>query len=177
MTIYLKLFFTFFKISCFSFGGGLAMLPIIEKEVVKNGWLTTKEFLDVVVISQMTPGPIVVNSATYVGNRVAGTLGAIFATFGVVLPSLIIIISLANILKTLENNYYKKSFFMSLRPVIVSLILYAGVIIAKNTYFINSKINYLSIILTLFCLYLIKKTKLHPIFIIVISGVIGGIIF
>ncbi|TDT72272.1 chromate transporter [Hypnocyclicus thermotrophus] len=175
--IYFKLFLTFLKISSFSFGGGLAMLPIIEKEVVKNGWLSTKEFLDIVVVSQMTPGPIVVNSATYVGNSIAGIPGAIFATFGVILPSLIIIISLANLLRTLENNYYKKSFFMSLRPVIISLILYAGIIIAKNTYFINSKINYISIILTLVCLYLIKKTNIHPISIILISAIIGIIIF
>jgi len=101
--IYLKLLFTFFKIGLFSFGGGYAMIPMIEKEIEANKWLTSDEFVDIIAISEMTPGPISVNSATFVGYKTAGIFGGMFATLGVALPSLILILIISHFFLSLKN--------------------------------------------------------------------------
>ncbi|WDU84107.1 chromate transporter [Caloramator sp. Dgby_cultured_2] len=108
----LKLFLTFFKIGMFSFGGGYAMLPLIQLNVVnQNNWLSHKEFIDIVAISQVTPGPIAINCATYVGYKLAGIFGAISSTLGVSMPSVIIMIFLTKLVLKLNNAKFLKLFF------------------------------------------------------------------
>ena len=121
--IFIQLFFTFFKIGLFGFGGGYAMISMIQGEVVEqHQWIASAEFTDIVAISQSTPGAISINCATYVGYEVGGILGSIIATISVCLPSFILIISFYQIAKRFKNNKISKNIIKFLRPVIVGLI-------------------------------------------------------
>lgn len=167
--VYIKLFISFLKIGAFSFGGGYAMLPLIQEEIItKNGWLSLKEFIDVLAISQMTPGPIAINSATFLGYKIGGILGAVVSTLAVVTPSLVIILLIAHFLRKFKESKYIGWFFKGLRPVIIGLIASAAILVAKNTI-----IDVKSLIITLAIFYLITYKKLHPILCIVIAGVLG----
>ena len=120
----LKLFTTFFKIGLFSFGGGFAMIPLIQREVIeKNGWIDEKDFLDMLVLAQSTPGPIAVNTAVFVGYKTAGMLGAIMAALGTVLPSFIVILLLALFFVEVRENRYVDAAFRAMRPAVVALIV------------------------------------------------------
>lgn len=120
----LKLFWVFFKIGAFTFGGGYAMIPIIQKEVAeKNKWVTDKEIFDIVTVSESTPGPISINAATFVGYRVAGYLGSAAATFGIVLPSFLIISAIACVLRQFESNEIVKYAFFGIRAGVLALII------------------------------------------------------
>lgn len=167
--IIIQLFLTFALIGAFSFGGGYAMLPLIQKEVVDiHNWLTIQEFSDILAISEMTPGPIAINSATYVGYKIAGISGSLAATIGVVLPSFIIILAIAKIvLKNKENPYFQGA-FRGLRPVVVALITGASIMLAKAI-IPDPK----SLVLTLIALSIVLFTKIHPVLLIFIFGVIG----
>lgn len=126
--IYLKLFLSFFQIGLFSFGGGYAALPLIEEQVVvQNGWLSMTGFTDIITISQMTPGPIAINAATFVGMQIAGLLGAIIATMGCVSPSCIIVLTLAFLYQRYKELPIIKGILFGLRPAVVALIASAGV--------------------------------------------------
>lgn len=124
--IYLQLFLEFFKIGLFCFGGAFGMIPLIEETVVKHGWLTEGEFYNLIGVCESTPGPIAVNMATYVGSVMGGLLGSIVATLGVVLPSFLIILLIASVMKNLTNHKYFKGFIRGVKPVIVALILSTG---------------------------------------------------
>ena len=125
--IYQKLFLSFFQIGLLSFGGGYASMPLIQEQVVnKHAWLTLAEFADVITISQMTPGPIAINSSTFVGMRIAGILGAVVATLGCVLPSCLIVLSLAFLYQRYKNLSLVQSILAGLRPAVVALIASAG---------------------------------------------------
>ena len=120
----LKLFTTFFKIGLFSFGGGFAMIPLIQREVIeKRRWIDEKDFLDMLVLAQSTPGPIAVNTAVFVGYKTAGTLGAIMATLGTVMPSFIVILVLALFFAEVRENRYVDAAFRAMRPAVVALIV------------------------------------------------------
>ena len=120
----LKLFTTFFKIGLFTFGGGYAMIPLIEREVIeKKRWIEKNDFLDMLVLAQSTPGPIAVNTAVFVGYKVAGVLGAIAATLGTVLPSFMVIVSLALFFAEVRENLYVDAAFRAMRPAVVALIV------------------------------------------------------
>ena len=120
----LKLFTTFFKIGLFSFGGGFAMIPLIQREVIeKNGWINEKDFLDMLVLAQSTPGPIAVNTSVFVGYKMAGTKGAIAATLGTILPSFIVILLLALFFVEVRDNRYVDAAFRAMRPAVVALIV------------------------------------------------------
>lgn len=120
----LKLFTTFFKIGLFSFGGGFAMIPLIQREVIeKSRWIDEKDFLDMLVLAQSTPGPIAVNTAVFVGYKTAGVAGAIMATLGTVLPSFIIILLLALFFAEVRENRYVDAAFRAMRPAVVALIV------------------------------------------------------
>ena len=119
-----KLFTTFFKIGLFSFGGGFAMIPLIQREVIeKRKWINEKDFLDMLVLAQSTPGPIAVNTAVFVGYKTAGTLGAISATLGTVMPSFIVILLLALFFAEVRENRYVDAAFRAMRPAVVALIV------------------------------------------------------
>lgn len=120
----LKLFTTFFKIGLFSFGGGFAMIPLIQREVIeKSRWIDEKDFLDMLVLAQSTPGPIAVNTAVFVGYKTAGVAGAIMATLGTILPSFIIILLLALFFAEVRENRYVDAAFRAMRPAVVALIV------------------------------------------------------
>jgi chromate transporter len=174
--IYFTLYFTFFKIGLFTFGGGLAMLPLIQEELLARNWMTIPEFLDLVSVAQMTPGAIGVNSATYVGNKLCGFLGGIVATAGLITPSIIIILILSAILIKLKGNLYKDAFFFGIKPVTIGLIGYAGYIIAKDTYFIKNEISIGAISISILAFILLHKYKINPVYIIFLSAFTGVIL-
>lgn len=120
----LRLFTTFFKVGLFSFGGGFAMIPLIQREVIENRrWIDERDFLDMLVLAQSTPGPIAVNTAVFVGYKTAGVAGAIMATLGTVLPSFIVILSLALFFAEVRDNRYVDAAFKAMRPAVVALIV------------------------------------------------------
>jgi len=177
----------FFKIGLFSFGGGLSMLPLIEKELLLRSWMTRAEFLDLVSVAQMTPGAIAVNSATYVGNNLAGFGGGVFATAGVITPSIVIILILASILKRCKGNVYKDAFFLGLKPITVGLIGYAGYTIGAATFiekvseesgnFLSGfSLNFSTIFIGVLAFVILNKTKFNPIWMIFLSGFLGFIL-
>ncbi|WP_207648631.1 chromate transporter [Clostridium sp. N3C] len=173
MMIYLKLLISFFKIGLFSFGGGYAMLPMIEREVVDlNGWITQKEFIDIVAISQSTPGPISINSATYIGYKTAGVLGSTMATLGTVLPSFIIMLIICKFFLKFKGNEYLESALSGLRPVVIGLIAAAAISLIGESF-----IDYKSIIIFAVVFIATFKFKVDPIIMIVVSGIAGVLLY
>lgn len=169
----LKLFVSFLKIGAFSFGGGYAMLPLIKKEIIEvHGWLTIKEFIDILAVVEMTPGPIAINAATFLGYNVAGLLGAIVATTAVILPSIVVILFIAHFLSKFKDSLYVDWAFRGIRPVVLGLIITASLTVAKD-----SIIDIKSLILGVILFYLTSFKKLHPILTIVIAGIVGVIIY
>lgn len=190
--IYLKLFFTFIKIGLFSFGGGYAMIPLIQKEIETNGWLTPSEFIDIIAIAEMTPGPIAVNSATFIGSKTAGFLGGMVATIGVVIPSLALILLISNYFFKFQKHPLNIMLFYGIRPVITGLIITAAIFVSETTLFKQELsvavfkdmvsrptqiIDIGSIVVIGLTLLALIKFKLHPILTIIGSGVIGIILF
>lgn len=169
--IYLQLFWTYLKIGLFGFGGGYAMLSLIQHEVVeKHAWLSSSEFTDIVAISQMTPGPIGINSATYIGFTVTGNIwGSIIATFAVCLPSFILVVLVAKAYARFHENIYVSSIFNVLRPVTVGLVLSAALLLMNHDNFIDYK----SIIIFVVAFILTMFFKVHPILMIVLAAVAG----
>jgi chromate transporter len=172
MTILLNLFLSFFKIGLFGFGGGYAMLSLIQNEVVGMGWMTNHEFIDIIAIAQITPGPVSVNTATFVGYRTASFLGAITATVGLVTPSFILVMILAYLVRTRTNSMFTNTLLSSLKPVIVALI--AGAALSVSTV---SIIDFPGLIIAVVTFILLWKTKLHPIFLVLASGLAGMVLY
>ena len=171
---YLNLFFVFFKVGLFSFGGGYAILPLMQHEVVDiNKWISFKEFMDIVAVSQITPGPISINLATHVGYRIGGTLGSTIATTSVILPSIIIISLIVIFLKRFSKLPAVQRIFKSLRITIVGLILAAGIALFVKENFIDYK-SYI-----IFASVLIGGLffKIGSITLIILSGVAGAILY
>lgn len=127
--IYLTLFLEFFKVGLFCFGGAFGMIPLIEETVMHYGWLSESEFFDLIGVCESTPGPIAVNMATYIGSVQGGIFGSIAATLGVVMPSFLIILLVASVMKNLTENRMFRGFMQGVKPVIVALILSTGVIL------------------------------------------------
>ena len=172
--MYLNLFFVFFKVGLFSFGGGYAILPLMQHEVVDvNKWISFKEFMDIVAVSQITPGPISINLATHVGYRIGGTLGSTIATTSVILPSIIIISLIVIFLKRFSKLPAVQRIFKSLRITIVGLILAAGIALFVKENFIDYK-SYI-----IFTSVLIGGLvfKIGSITLIILSGVAGAILY
>ncbi|ADL08784.1 chromate transporter [Thermosediminibacter oceani] len=171
--IYRVLFLSFFKIGLFSFGGGYAMIPLIQKEIIDiNGWLTLEQFMDIIAISQMTPGPIAVNAATFVGYRIAGFWGAAAATAGVTAPSLIIILLLAFLIKKYRGLAWVDAFFSGVRPAVIALIVKAAYSLGRG-----SILGIKDIILALAVLAGLYIFKLNPILIIALAAAAGILIY
>lgn len=178
--IYLKLFLTFFKIGLFTFGGGYAMLPLIQEETLSNGWMTNTELMNFVAVSESTPGPFAINMATFVGTQTGGILGAVCSTLGVVMPSFIIILIVAKIYEQFKKNKAVKGVMTGLRPAAVGLIASAALSLAITNFF-PSGINldvfknvgfYISVAVCIVMTVLALK-KVHPIKLIIASAVIG----
>ena len=177
--IYLQLFWSFFQIGLFTIGGGYASLPLIRNEIVVNhGWLTMQEYTDIITISQITPGPIAINSATFVGTKVGGFAGAIVATLGTVTPSIILSLILA-------WAYYKYIKIMQgilggLRPAVVALIAAAGLALFVAALFQSGgtliggiTVNFLAVGIFIAALYALRTTKIDSIWLILVSGAVS----
>ena len=179
MSIYLKLIWAYIKIGLFGFGGGYAMLSLIQNEVVDTGWITNQTFTDVVAISQMPPGPIGINSATYIGYVATGSvLGSIVATFTVVLPPFILVLYASHFIARHQESAIIKGSFMGLRPVVVGLIASAALLLMNKENFGNTSIDVIkSVAICLASLGTVYFTKIHPILVIVMAGIIGYFIF
>ena len=177
--IYLQLFYTFFKIGLFGFGGGYAMLSLIQGEVVtRYEWLTAQEFTDIVAISQMTPGPIGINAATYVGFTASGNVwGSIVATFAVVLPSFILMITISKFFLKYQKHPAVESVFKGLRPAVVGLLASAALVLINTDNFGSPTTDTYSFVVScmLFLIAFVSTYKYHinPILVIVACGIAG----
>ena len=190
MLKYLILFWTFFKIGLFTIGGGYAMIPMINDEVISREWLTESELLDFMGISESTPGPFAINIATFVGMNEGGVLGALCSTLGVILPSLIIIIIISKIISLFLKNKYVGYALTGVRPVVVGLILAVALSlvitgmtgISKITNIIsewninNISISAIIIMVVIFILSRFKKLN-KPVLLILISAVLGIVLY
>ena len=167
--IYLQLFWAFFQIGLFSFGGGYAALPLISQQVISTyHWISQNTFTDLITISQMTPGPIAVNSSTFVGQYVAHLPGALIATFGCIL--------LAYFYVKYKDMKVMKTILSYLRPAVVSMIAISGISILISSFFKDSLIGisyirYHAIIVFILCLILLRKYKMNPILVMVLAGI------
>lgn len=184
--IYIQLFLSFLQIGLFSFGGGYAAMPLIQNQVVDiYHWLSLAEFTDLVTISQMTPGPIAINSATFVGMKIAGIPGAIVATLGCILPSCILVTILAYIYIKYRHLKTIQDILKVLRPAVISLIAVAGLSIITTAFFKGNAISFdmlkiQMVIIFGICLYLLLKKKANPICVMLLAGILNmvyGILF
>lgn len=182
--LYFELFLVYFQIGLFAFGGGYAAMPLIQNLVVEGkGWLTMAEYADLTTIAEMTPGPIAVNSATFVGQKMAGLPGAIVCTLGCILPSLIIVLALAWFYTKYRELKTVKVVLAELRPAVVAMIAGAGLTILLLALFGTSTLSEISSVrwieLALFAgsLFLLRKFKTNPIMIIFGTAVIGTVLY
>ena len=173
MIIHLQLFLTFVKVGLFSFGGGYAMLPLIQKEIViNNGWLTLSQFIDVVAISQVTPGPIAINAATFVGYKMGGVLGSFAATAGVVTPSLLVVLTLTLLFLKYNSLHQVQAAFTGIRPAVVALIAAATWSILPS-----SMQSTLSWAIATGAFFAIRRLRLDPIVTLLIAAALGAVIY
>ncbi|NBI28011.1 chromate transporter [Chengkuizengella marina] len=174
-----ELFWTFMKIGFVSFGGGYAMIPVIEHEVSIHQWMNEAQFVKAIAIAGMSPGPIAINTATYIGYSILDIWGAIVATLGMLIPSLLIMILIASLLYKVFHHDIVKSVFYGLRPVITALIIFAALIMATNSTLYSSFSWDLIVNLFIFimALYLLIRHHKHPLLIIVLSGLVGMAFF
>ena len=178
--IYLELFLSFLQIGLFSFGGGYAAMPLIQEQVV-NGhhWLSMTEFTDLITISQMTPGPIAVNSATFVGIRIAGIPGALVATLGCILPSCLIVTLIASFYLKYRNLSVFQSVLATLRPAVVAMIAAAGVSILATAFWgsksaITLRSTHWSLVfIFIISAVLLQKYKINPILVMILAGIMN----
>lgn len=200
MQIYLQLIWAYIKIGIFGFGGGYAMLSLVEKAVVTPGWISETMFTDIVAISQMTPGPIGINSATYIGFVAPGSvnpelagvqwglLGSMLATLAVVLPSFFLVLYSSHFIRRHSESGAIKAIFSGLRPVVVGLIASAAIMLMNAANFNPNGISWqlwanVAICAATFCLAYFpirireKTIRLHPILLIILAGITGFILY
>lgn len=183
--IYLELFWSFFQVGLFSIGGGYAAMPLIQAQVVdQHSWLSLSEFIDVITISQMTPGPIGINSATFVGIKIAGIGGALVATLGCILPSCIIVLTLAHFYFKYQNLTAVRGILNGLRPAVVAMIASAGLSILLNAFFAGgvlpsslADVSWIGICLFLAAFVVLRKWKPNPIWVMLGCGILGMFLF
>ncbi|MDD3819567.1 MAG: chromate transporter [Actinomycetota bacterium] len=167
----LSLFWTFFKIGAFTFGGGYAMLPLIEREIVENkGWLSQEEMVDIFAISQSFPGAVAINSAIFIGKKICGYTGALFALLGTILPSFVIITIVAIIFERISDISFIKAAFKGISSAVVALLIVAAIRVGKTA--IRDKSGILIFIIALVLLVIIK---IHPVYVI-IMGILSGLL-
>ena len=200
MHIYLKLIWAYIKIGIFGFGGGYAMLSLVEKSVVEPGWISEQMFTDIVAISQMTPGPIGINSATYIGyvapgavnpalaHPVWGVLGSLLCTLAVTIPSFFLVLYASHFIRRHNESGAIKAIFSGLRPVVVGLIASAAIMLMNAANFNPNGIDWqlwasVAICVAAFCLVYFplkwrgKTYKIHPILVIIMAGITGYLLY
>lgn len=187
--IYIELFYTFLKIGLFTIGGGYAMIPLIQHEVLAKSWVSENDIVNFIAIAESTPGPFAINITTFVGMQTAGIIGAVFATLGVITPSFVIILLIAKYFHTFSQNKLVRSALLGLRPTVIGLIISVVITISIPNFFISlntitgftefftKHINYKGIAIFATVFLLNKKFKLHPILLVVISAVLGIVLY
>lgn len=186
--IYLRLIWSYLKIGLFGFGGGYAMLSLIEREIVGPGWISEKMFTDIVAISQMTPGPIGINSATYIGyvapieagfnHPLWGVLGSVICTFVVVLPSFLLVAYTSHFISRHKESVVIRGIFKGLRPVVIGLIASAAMLLMNSANYGTSPFEiWISVAVSACVLALTLFTRIHPIILIILSGIAGLVIY
>ena len=185
--IYLYLFLEFFKVGLFTFGGGYAMIPLIKEVVLSHGWMSEEHFIDMIGLSEVTPGPIAINMATFIGNEQGGILGSTVATLGVVLPAFIIMLLISILLKRFMKNRFVQSALNGIKFVAIALITSSALILLSDvlfpytyqngTFSVSFNIDLIKIFVLViagyFLLRMIFKRKISPIFVVIMSAVIG----
>lgn len=182
--IYAKLFWAFLQIGAFSFGGGYAAMPLIQSQVIdQNGWMTISDFTDLITISQMTPGPIAINSATFVGNQIAGVFGALAATIGCILPSCIFVTMLAWVYDKYKNLRLLQGILEALRPAVISMIAIAGITILLPSFFEQGRISFQSgsfhlrpVLYFFGAMVLLRKKNMDPVLVMVLCGIMEVVV-
>lgn len=183
--IYLQLFFSFFQIGLFSIGGGYAAMPLIQNQVVDvHPWLTMTQFADIMTIAEMTPGPIAINSATFVGIQVAGLAGAVTATLGCVFPSCVIVLTLAYIYYRFRGLTMVQGILSGLRPAVIAMIASAGLSLLILSFYGQrtlpedlSAINWISVVIFASGLFVLRRWKPSPIGVMAASGAVGVLLY
>lgn len=184
--IYLDLFLGFLKVGCFAFGGAYGAIPLIRDVVMSYGWMSDEMLTYMIAVSESTPGPIMVNLATYVGSYQAGFLGAVIATLAVVLPSFLIILLVTALLKTALKNKYVQAVLRGLKPCVIGIVLATGIYMVLGNCFgkiSDVRINIQAIIISILLVVSmigykhLKRKKLSPILLIIISAVAGIIVY
>lgn len=184
--IYLDLFLGFLKVGCFAFGGAYAAIPLIRDVVMCYGWLSDEMLTYMIAVSESTPGPIMVNLATYVGSNQAGFFGALLATLAVVLPSFLIILLVTALLKTALKNKYVQAILRGLKPCVIGIVLATGIyMIAGNCFgaITSPQLNLRAVIMTvilyaaMFGYKKLQKKKLSPIWLIIIAAAAGIVVY
>ena len=183
--IIFDLFISFFKTGLLSFGGGYAMISMLCDEAVKHNWMSRKDFFDIVAVSQITPGPIAINMATFVGFKKAGILGAIFTTLGVSLPSFILVLIFLHFINKFRDSFFIKNLFYGIKPAVVGLVVVAIIQIAWTVYFPDvqflnlpslEQIKLMPLIISFIAFIALYKFNLDTILAILIFAIIGIII-
>lgn len=183
--IYLELFWSYFQIGLFSIGGGYAAMPLIQHQVVDiHSWLTMTQFADIVTIAEMTPGPIAINSATFVGTMVAGLPGAIIATIGCVFPSCVIVMLLAFIYNRYRGLSVVQGILAGLRPAVIAMIASAGISLFFTAVYGTTtlpadilSVNKVAFVIFLSAFFILRRWKVNPIKVMVGSGIAGLVLF
>ena len=177
--ILLQLFWSFLQIGAFSFGGGYAAVPLIQSQIVdQHAWLAMSEFTDLITISQMTPGPIAINAATFVGIKIAGIPGALAATFGCILPSCIIVTLIARLYLKYRSLDLLQGVLVSLRPAVVAMIAAAGISILISAFWGSGAVirlastNWVLVVIFGISVFLLQKGKMNAIAVMVLAGVL-----
>ena len=178
--IYIQLFISFLQIGLFSFGGGYAAMPLIQNQVVNlHHWLSLSEFTDLITISQMTPGPIAINSATFVGEKIAGVPGAIVATLGCIMQYIIIVTIIAYFYMKYRDLDSLQSVLKTLRPAVVAMIASAGVSILVTAFFgesgliVMKNLKIQMVVIFVICMVLLMKFKMSPVFVMILAGILN----
>lgn len=177
--IYLDLFLGFLRVGCFAFGGAYGAIPLIRDVVLSYGWMTDEALTYMIAVSESTPGPIMVNLATYVGSSQGGLLGAMIATLAVILPSFIIILLVMAFLKNALKNKYVQAILRGLKPCIIGIILATGVHMTVNHAVVDTRSGILTMVLAaiMFGSKIVRKKKMSPILLMVLSACMGMVVY
>ena len=184
--IYLDLFLGFLKVGCFAFGGAYGAIPLIRDVVMSYGWLSDEMLTYMIAVSESTPGPIMVNLATYIGSSQAGFLGAVITTLAVVLPSFLIILLVTALLKTALKNKYVQAVLRGLKPCVIGIVLATGIYMVLSNCFgaitaikadIQAIILTAILVVTMFGYKHFAKKKLSPIILIIVSAIAGVVVY
>lgn len=184
--IYWELFLGFLKVGCFSFGGAYAAIPLIREVILKYGWITEEKLTYMIAVSESTPGPIMVNLATYIGSSQAGMIGASIATTATVLPAFFVILLIAKVLQNVMDNRYVQAVLNGIEPCVIGIILATGLYMTVQNCMIQEKnikcdstsvIVVILIIASMLLYKYIRKKKMSPILLIIVSAGLGILIF